>query len=163
MCEHCVFTANTLGFLKRHVDVMHKDSLQCPHCERKFPQMMHYEYHIEGTHLLLSLTIWVTMWVTKVESTWKNQLLEPFKSQMSWYKSFTPSFVTQIVFTMWGTKADEYPFCCHWLLELFDPAQPENEMKTSYQMIPRHYSIHPIKRKVRLAFRPKINVKIRYA
>ena len=50
ICENCGFTADTLGRLKRHVDVMHQNSLNCSHCDLKFPQIMHLEYHIEAQH-----------------------------------------------------------------------------------------------------------------
>jgi hypothetical protein len=50
ICENCGFTADTLGRLKRHVDVMHQNSLNCLHCDSKFPQIMHLEYHIEAKH-----------------------------------------------------------------------------------------------------------------
>ena len=41
----------------------------------------------KGIHLLWSITLWLTMWVTIVEYRLKYQLSEPFKSQISWYKS----------------------------------------------------------------------------
>ena len=50
ICENCGFTADTLGRIERHVDVMHQNSLNCSHCDSKFPQIMHLEYHIEGKH-----------------------------------------------------------------------------------------------------------------
>ena len=50
ICENCGFEADTLGRLKRHVDVMHQNSLNCLHCDSKFPQIMHLEYHIEAQH-----------------------------------------------------------------------------------------------------------------
>ena len=56
--------------------------------EEGFPFSSCFATFIKGIHLLLSLTLWLTMWVTKVEFMWKYQATKPFKSQMSWYKSF---------------------------------------------------------------------------